>query len=175
MHQQPDRCRHRSSGFRMEGVDPARTAALQQRLQHGARHKAQAGGASASIPPGVVMSIASVKDRRLAPHSSNWFAVSIRRRSERARRSSVQVRKTSPSRTKARACVKPGRYVLAPEARSSKIRSHPASRNASSCGGISCTVVSTMNLEKSESFATPVIVATARLSCTRASFFSPMR
>ena len=39
-------------------------------------------------PPGVVVSIASVKDRRPAPFFSNWFTVSIRCGSERARRSS---------------------------------------------------------------------------------------
>jgi hypothetical protein len=37
----------------------------------------------------------------------------------------------------------------------------------------SCTVVSTMTLEKSEGFATPVLVATRGLSCTTAASYSP--
>jgi hypothetical protein len=57
-------------------------------------------------PLGVVVSIASVKDRRPAPLFSNWFTVSIRCGSERVRRSSFQVTRTSPSRTKPRACAK---------------------------------------------------------------------
>jgi len=56
---------------------------------------------------GVMVSIALVRDRRPAPLFSDWVTVSIKCGSERARRSSFQVTRTSPSRTKAMACANP--------------------------------------------------------------------
>src|SRR5271165_2425089 len=66
-----------------------------------------------SRPPGVVVSIASVRERKLTPRASRAFTVSIRCGSERPRRSSFHTVRISPSRTKPSAAAKPGRSAFA--------------------------------------------------------------
>jgi len=72
-----------------------------------------------SRPPGVVVSIASVSDRRPTPRASRAVTVSMRWVSDRPRRSSFQTTRTSSSRTYAIAAARPGLFAFAPEARSS--------------------------------------------------------
>src|SRR5271163_1162384 len=86
-----------------------------------------------SLPPGVVVSIASVSERKLTPRASRAFTVSIRCGNDRPRRSSFHTVRISPWRAKLSAAANPGRSALAPDALSSKMRAQPALARASSC------------------------------------------
>jgi len=70
-------------------------------------------------PPGVVVSIASVRERNPTPRFSNVITVSIKCGNERPRRSNFQTISTPPSRTYPSAARNPPRSARAPEVRSS--------------------------------------------------------
>ena len=80
---------------------------------------------------GVVVSMASWRDRNPTPRSWSEFTTSIRSRRERPRRSSFHTTTTSPLRANARSFSLAGRVVLAPESFSRKSFSQPPSVSAS--------------------------------------------
>ena len=67
------------------------------------------------LPAGVVVSMASWRDRNPPPRSWSEFTTSIRSRRERPRRSSFHTTTTSPLRANARSFSLAGRVVRVPE------------------------------------------------------------
>ena len=82
-------------------------------------------------PPGVVVSIGSVRHTNPAATSSSFFIMRRRSCRDRLRRSSFQTMTTSPSRRWSIIVWNSGRSHRPPDAFSTKILSAPASRRAS--------------------------------------------
>ena len=90
-------------------------------------------------PADVVVSIASVSDRKPAPAFSIFSKIWIRSFRERESRSSFQVTTTSPGRRWSIIRSNWGRSHLPPLAASSNTRPHPASFRARSCADVDCS------------------------------------
>ena len=97
-----------------------------------------------SVPPGLLVSIASVNERNCTPLPSNVAIRSTRFCILLPKRSSFHTTTVSSSRRRSSIWSSSGRCVLAPDATSVKIRSHPAFTSASFCRSVVWSPVLTL-------------------------------
>ncbi len=142
---------HFSVGRQSFGLPPirplARAAASPALVR--SRMRSRSNSASApmrwkiSLPPGVVVSIFSVRLIKSTPRSLRRLSVSMRSLSERPSRSSFHTITVSPERTKARSSSNPFRSNFDPVILSLKYFSHPASFKASLYNASFCSCLET--------------------------------
>lgn len=88
------------------------------------------------VPPGVLVSIASVSERNCTPLASKLLMSSTRFCRDRPSLSSFQTTTVSPSRSRSSMWSSSGRWAFAPDATSMKIRLQPAFSSASRCRSV---------------------------------------
>jgi hypothetical protein len=100
----------------------ASPALVRSRIRSRSNSASAANTWKTSLPPGVVVSIASWRLQNPTPRSASPVTVSTKWRSDRPSRSSFQTTRVSPGRSWSRSCSRVGRSVRVPLAVSVKTR-----------------------------------------------------
>ena len=128
-HRRPAPCRPRARA----AAGPAIVRSRIRSLSHsaGAPNKWKV-----SLPPGVPVSMLSVRDRNATPRRSRSLTTSIRWRSDRPSRSGLHTVTLSPTRSGSIMASRAGRCCGFPETRSTKTLWQPAAVKVSCCKGL---------------------------------------